>query len=319
MNLIDVTLRDGGHQVDFNWPNKFLSKYFPAISGVQQLDFVELGYWSQTEKSLNRFYNMTPNVLEELVELGLSSKASVMIDYHYCSHHMSSYRSDVFEQNVDLVRLCSRREDISEAVKFGRQLIDELGVKLSLNFFNITNYSKQEIEYCIEKGKEAGATFLYFADTHGALNLFKERNVYEEYANIINDNEMIAGLHLHDHSGKAYLNFCIGQEIGFGSFDCSLGGMGKGVGNLRMEHVVDPILNASIIDMLSEEQILRMQPLIPGLVTAALSATDYYAVWAEKLDIKPSDLIKLLLDKSPSERDIFDKHNLLGSERSSKN
>ena len=54
-------------------------------------------------------------------------------------------------------------------------------------------------------------------------------------------------------------------------------------------------------------------------MTAALSATDYYAVWAEKLDIKPSDLIKLLLDKSPSERDIFDKHNLLGSERSSIN
>jgi len=317
MNLIDVTLRDGGHQVDFNWPNKFLSKYFPAISGVQQLDFVELGYWSQTEKSLNRFYNMTPNVLEELVELGLSSKASVMIDYHYCSHHMSSYRSDVFEQNVDLVRLCSRREDISEAVKFGRRLTDELGVKLSLNFFNITNYGKHEIEYCIDRGNDAGAAFLYFADTHGALDLYRDRDVYAEYANIIIDNEMTAGLHLHDHSGKAFLNFCIGQEIGFGSFDCSLGGMGKGVGNLRMEHVVDPILNAPMLDMLYEEEILRMQPLIPGLVTAALSATDYYAVWAEKLDIKPSELMKLLMDKSPSERDIFDKRNLLGSEQSS--
>jgi len=310
MNIIDVTLRDGGHIVDFDWPDEFLEKYLRTVSKVKEIDYIELGYWSQTTKSDNRFYNMNASDLEAIADKGLNKPASIMIDYHYCKKNIESYKSDVFLKNVGLIRLCSRREDIVEAVKFGRQLIDELGVDLSLNFFNITNYSKSEIEYCIENGKEAGAKYLYFADTHGALNLHKEADIYREYAKMIKNNGMIPGLHLHDHSGKAYLNYCIGMDIGFGSFDCSLGGMGKGVGNLRMEHVVNTMENLDLLDLLNNEQLLRMPSLIPGLVTSALSATDYYAVMSEKLSIKPSELAKILAGCSSSERDIFDKNIL---------
>lgn len=307
MNLIDVTLRDGGHVVDFDWPSEFSKKYLKTISNVSEVNFIELGYWSQTVKSKNRFYNMQAKDLDVLGQMGLNKPASIMIDYHYCSHDINSYKSEAFDKHVQLIRLCSRREDIVEAVKFGRQLIDELGIKLSLNFFNITNYNSEEIRYCIENGKNAGATYLYFADTHGALDLHKNGKVYEDYARMIKQNGMIPGLHLHDHSGKAYLNYCIGKDLGFGSFDCSLGGMGKGVGNLKMEHVVNPLSNLELLDLLNEEQILRMPPLIPGLISSALSATDYYAVWSEKLDIKPSKLAEILSSKTPTERDIFNK------------
>jgi 4-hydroxy 2-oxovalerate aldolase len=313
MNLIDVTLRDGGHIVDFDWPDDFLEKYLAAVSKVDELNFIELGYWSQTAKSKNRFYNMNSANLEDICGKGLLKPASIMIDYHYCQKEMSAYRSEAFDKNVGLIRLCSRREDIEGAVKFGRELIDKLGVDLSLNFFNITNYSQEEVKYCIEHGKAAGAKYLYFADTHGALDLHKEAEVYGDYAKMVRDADMIPGLHLHDHSGKAYLNYCIGKDLEFGSFDCSLSGMGKGVGNLKMEHVVNPLENLSLLDLLSSEGLLRMPTLIPGLVTSALSATDYYAVWSEKLDIKPSELAAILRTKSSSERDIFNKELLIGS------
>lgn len=310
MNLIDVTLRDGGHQVDFNWPDSFLRRYLYNLSKVEEINYVELGYWSQTAKSNNRFYNMGFDDLEALVNMGLKKSASVMIDYHYCSQDLNSYRSEVFEKNVDLIRLCSRREDIKDAVKFGNKLVEKLGVSLSLNFFNITNYSTEEIEYCIENGKNAGATYLYFADTHGALDLHNSRDVYSKYATMIRDSGMVPGLHLHDHSGKAYLNYRIGQDIGFGSFDCSLGGMGKGVGNLKMEHVIDPLHNTDVLDLLMREDLLRMPALVPGIVTAKFSATDYYAVWAEKMSIPPSKLADLLSGLTSTERDIFDKSHL---------
>jgi len=315
MNFIDVTLRDGGHQVDFDWNEAFLSKYLPVVSSVKEVSYIELGYWLQTSKSLNRFYNMSPSDLEWLVDLGLKKPASVMIDYHYCSHDISDYKSEAFSSNVDLIRLCSRREDITEAVKFGRKLIDELGVKLSLNFFNITNYSSDEIRYCVENGKRAGATFLYFADTHGALNLNEDATIYAEYAKMINDSGIIAGLHLHDHSGKAYLNYCLGKKIGFSSFDFSLGGMGKGVGNLKMEHIVSTLDNLDLIDLLNNESLLRMPPLVSGLITAALSSTDYYATKCDELGIAPSQLARVLMDKTSSERDIFDASLLTGSKK----
>lgn len=315
MNLIDVTLRDGGHQTDFNWSDDFLGKYLPVVSKIEEVDYVELGYWSQTAKSRNRFYNMGPSDLEKFVSMGLTKPASIMLDYHYCSHDFADYISDAFISHVALVRLCSRREDIKEAVRFCRNLIDKVNVKLSLNFFNITNYSKEEIEYCIENGKDAGATFLYFADTHGALDLHRDGNIFSDYADMIKDNEMIPGLHLHDHSGKAYMNYRLGIDLGFQSFDCSVGGMGKGVGNLKMEHVINPLANLDLLDFLEEERLLRMPALIPGLVTSALSATDYYAVRAKNLGIKSSVLCNLLKAKSSSERDIFNESILAESQK----
>jgi 4-hydroxy 2-oxovalerate aldolase len=306
MKHIDVTLRDGGHQVGFNWSDEFLKSYLPLISSVKEVDYVELGYWSQTAKSNNRFYNMKSENLEQFVAMGLSKPASVMIDYHYCSHDISSYKSEVFKNSVGLVRLCSRREDIEAAVKFGRVLREELDVKLSLNFFNISNYSRDEIKYCIENASKAGAEFLYFADTHGALDLYSNSDIYRDFAKMIIDKGMIPGLHLHDHSGKAYINYRVGQDIGFQSFDFSLGGMGKGVGNLRLEHVINPLDNPLIVDLLEREECLKMPSLVPGLITAALSATDYYAVEAAKRNIKPSALANILSKQDSSSRDIFD-------------
>lgn len=305
-NHIDVTLRDGGHQVDFDWSDAFLQSYLPIISTVKEVDFVELGYWSQTAKSSNRFYNMKAEDLERFVELGLSKPASVMVDYHYCSHDISTYKSTIFDKSVGLVRLCSRREDIKGAVEFGKRLRDDLGVKLSLNFFNITNYSRKEIEYCIENGSKAGANFLYFADTHGALDLYRDSDIYREYAEMIVEGGMMPGLHLHDHSGKAFLNYRVGQDIGFKSFDFSLGGMGKGVGNLRLEHVVNPLDYPQIVDLLEHEDCLKMPNLFYGLITAALSATDYYALEASKKKMNPSDLAKILSAQTSTTRDVFD-------------
>ena len=48
---------------------------------------------------------------------------------------------------------------------------------------------------------------------------------------------MIPGLHLHDHSGKAYFKYHNLGNAGIGATDESLRGMSKGLGNLRLEHV----------------------------------------------------------------------------------
>ena len=56
--------------------------------------------------------------------------------------------------------------------------------------------------------------------------------------------------HLHDHSGKAYLNYRLLPMIGFGSTDVSLSGMGKGDGNLKLEYAVDPSENPLIFDLI---------------------------------------------------------------------
>jgi 4-hydroxy 2-oxovalerate aldolase len=306
VNLIDVTLRDGGHQVNFDWPEDFVRDYLSAVRGSREISYVELGYWGQTAKSKNRFYCLGKNDLRNFETSLTGGEASIMIDYHYCSHELQQYpRRDDFPF-VGLIRLCSRREDVGDAVKFGRELKAYTGLKLSLNFFNITNYSTSEIREAVNLGTDARADFIYFADTHGALDLSKEGKKYRDFADMILDSGITPGLHLHDHSGKALLNFTLGREMGFGSFDCSLGGMGKGAGNLKMEHVLPVGQSMEILNMLTTYSELLSMPELPhALVTAEFSATDYYALQAKDLGMSLADLSAVLSTMSPTQRDVF--------------
>ena len=54
LNIIDVTLRDGAHQVDFNWETKYAKNHINTIIKSKDINFIELGYWKQTSKSKNR-------------------------------------------------------------------------------------------------------------------------------------------------------------------------------------------------------------------------------------------------------------------------
>ena len=57
MKIIDVTLRDGGFTCDFDWPMKFAQEYYKLLSKLD-VNLVELGYWKQTAKSSNRFFDL---------------------------------------------------------------------------------------------------------------------------------------------------------------------------------------------------------------------------------------------------------------------
>ena len=57
------------------------------------------------------------------------------------------------------------------------------GSKLSMNFFNISNYSEKNLNACIQKAADIGADYIYFADTHGTLDLIKD---FEKYRNLSN-------------------------------------------------------------------------------------------------------------------------------------
>ncbi len=58
MNLIDVTLRDGGHQVKFDWSDNFVDSHITALINTPSINFIEMGYWKQTAKYNNKFYNL---------------------------------------------------------------------------------------------------------------------------------------------------------------------------------------------------------------------------------------------------------------------
>ena len=119
---------------------------------------------------------------------------------------------------------------------------------------------------------------------------------------------MIPGLHLHDHSGKAYFNYRNLENAGFEATDVSLGGLGKGLGNLKLEHVFDLREREQILDHLILDRDLFQMPSGPyAILTARESITDHYAVEAENKLFKPSEFSNKLSLIKGSNKDNYDK------------
>ena len=313
MKFIDVTLRDGGHQHGFNWPLEFIERYFKSINLFPEIEFVELGYWKQSGKFDGPFYSIEEQLLSSICKM-TKKKLSIMVDYHYCSHNVEDFPTNSKFNDLGLIRVCLRKEDIVDGCKFVNELKKYAKCKLSLNFFNITNYNEDDLVFACKTATEANADFMYFADTHGGLDLGANLEIFKRYTKLIKQKGMIPGLHLHDHSGKAYFNYRNLENAGFVSTDVSLGGLGKGLGNLRLEHVFDLRGRESILDHLIMDKDLFDMPSGPyGVLTARDSITDHYAVEAENLKLLPSQFASRLEGISGFSKDNYDR-NILSNE-----
>ncbi len=305
MEYIDVTLRDGGHQHGFNWPLEFVERYLESVNSFQEIEYVELGYWKQSGKFDGPFYSIEEKLLSSICKM-TKKKLSIMVDYHYCSHNIEDFPSNINFNELGLIRVCLRKEDIDEACRFVNELKKYAKCKLSINFFNITNYNEDDLAYACEVAADTNADFMYFADTHGGLDLGEKLEIFKRYTKLIKEIGMTPGLHLHDHSGKAYFNYRNLSNAGFEATDVSLGGLGKGLGNLRLEHVFDLRGRDHILDHLIVDKNLFKMPSGPyGVLTARDSITDHYAVEAERIGLTPSHFASRLEGIVGSSKDNY--------------
>jgi len=314
MNLIDVTLRDGGHQVKFDWSDNFVDSHITALINTPSINFIEMGYWKQTSKYSNKFYNLNENHLQDIAlrnNLNNFNKFCIMIDYHYSKHVLEEYPNKDF--GLGMVRLASKSEYISKSFQFAEKLKNRTESKISINFVNIANYDEKTLKGCVELASNSGVDFIYLADTHGSIDLEKEYTKYSDIASLIKSYNITPGFHLHDHSGKAYFNYRNLLKCGFSSTDVSLFGMGKGGGNLRLENVISVPENLKILDHLKKyNSVLRVSsnPYSYNIISSHLTMTDQYALKAMQLGIEISDFyskVKFLegLDKDNYSEEVL--------------
>lgn len=279
-NIIDVTLRDGGHATNFDWPIKMAQDYYELMCSISQVSFIEVGYWGQTAKSNNRFYNLNMEDVELITKKSGLGNVSVMIDYHYCSLNIDDYPAKDTQKEIGIIRVCARQEDISAALEFSEKLKAHTGLNVSFNIFNVTNYSPEELSCIAQEVSVSNLDFVYFADTHGCLDLdVQGESLFNEPLKILHSNNKKTGLHLHNHSGLAVYNFRQLQKYGFSFSDTSVRGMGKGSGNLALEHIgLNDENLVNLADFIQKnQQLLQMHPTPYELITARCNITDNYA------------------------------------------
>ena len=307
MNIIDVTLRDGGHIVKFDWPLDLAKRYYQRVSEIPDVSLIELGYWGQTSKSTNMFYNLDLEKVREITQNCRRANVSVMIDYHYCSKDLSTYPTSQ-QDEVAMIRVCSRKKDIDDALGFLDILKKSTGLQVSFNVFNVSNYSHEELTKVCKKIATYNVDYVYFADTHGCIDMQVHSPIFKDCIAILNEKGIKVGMHLHDHSGKAFYNYKLLEEVGFQSTDASTRGMGKGVGNLKLEHIISKEHLCPVLEIIKDyEDILTMRESPYGSITSKYSVTDYYGHNAELMGMPLQEFDLLCSTMTGTDKDVYNK------------
>lgn len=311
INLIDVTLRDGGFTCDFDWPLEFAKEYYNLMCDLD-VKFIELGYWQQTQKSKNKFYNLDQEMVEKVTGSRGKRNVSIMIDYHYCSKNLDLYPTKL-QNEISLIRLTARKDLIDDAILFAKKLKDTTGLAISFNIFNITNYTLLELQNTVDKILKSDFEFVYMADTHGHLDLNADIKYYENFFKKIKDLGIKTGFHLHDHTGKSFLNYTKCLESSYIDFcDTSIMSLGKGAGNLRLESVLkkDEMLRTSKFVYKYYNDFFKKTINPFYMVTGAYSITDNYANQALERGLSIDDFIEFCSNIEHVDRDNFNKRLL---------
>ena len=179
MNLVDVTLRDGGFTCDFDWPMHFAHEYYNLMSNLG-ISYIEMGYWKQTVKSKNKFFNLDLDTVKEVTGEQGKNNVSVMIDYSYCSKDLNEYPTDS-QNEIKMIRMTCRKDMIKEGFEFAVNLKKHTNLEIAFNLFNTTNYTDDELNSALDIVLDSDFDIIGFADTHGHLNLHRDIKRYEYF------------------------------------------------------------------------------------------------------------------------------------------
>jgi len=78
--------------------------------------------------------------------------------------------------------MTTRATDVSDSLGFAESLRKSTGSLVSVNFSNVSNISDSDLEEFSIAASAAGIDFVYFADSHGTLDLSKRG---ESFANAV--------------------------------------------------------------------------------------------------------------------------------------
>lgn len=241
LQVLDVTLRDGGCVNNFNFGQEYMDRILEAQeqSGVE---YIELGYIDEKNGSTEgRTQYINDQVIKQclLKEKKAGIKYVVMMDYGKFQAENLQFRS---ESGIDGIRLAFHKKNLKDIVEAGK-IIMKKGYEFFIQPMITLRYSDSELLDLIAlvNRELPNASGFYIVDSFGEMR----PNDMGRVLNLVDHNlisTMTLGFHSHNNLQMSYSN-----AVAFIQFptnrnrilDCSIMGMGKGAGNLNTELLLE--------------------------------------------------------------------------------
>jgi 4-hydroxy 2-oxovalerate aldolase len=253
--LIDVTLRDGGYVNGHAWSLRDAASIVEAVdaSGVS---FIEVGYLREREPDVRRPAASCPDDYLDCVWRAVTG-AGLVVMVHPKDVSLVRLR-ELRDRGVSMVRMIVPHSDpylVADYVGEAKRV----GLLVSTNLTRVSEHDAVALAKSARKCEEMGADIVYLADSNGSL--FPD-DVRAKISAVAASCEIPVGFHAHDNLRMAFINACTAVDAGATGIDASLGGIGKGGGNLRLELVVAHWIKTQL-------PTLRIDPLVRNAATLA--------------------------------------------------
>ncbi|MCD6047104.1 MAG: 4-hydroxy-2-oxovalerate aldolase [Gammaproteobacteria bacterium] len=230
VNLIDVTLRDGGYKNNFNYSYNDVERIINGLDG-SGVTHIEVGYRNGSFKPIPNIGitgTCPDHYLTFCRKLIQQAKLTVILHPKNLQLHELEVLKDL---GVDTLRICigpSYTDRDLSFISYAKQLQFEV----SANITRSSQYAAQQIGDLAGKLLEYGADIIYLADSNGGMT---PQQVRELFLEVSGRHTAKLGFHAHDNLFLAQANSIAALECGANFLDASLLGFGKGSGNLRTE------------------------------------------------------------------------------------
>jgi 4-hydroxy 2-oxovalerate aldolase len=229
VTLLDCTLRDGGY---VNGHDFSLAAGRDLVShlGRSGVDYVEIGYVRRGPGASARGLagHCPEPYIEALAEVRGTAGLAVM------AHPADLSLADLPRLRacgVGLVRIPLALERLAAALPYV-EAARACGLEVALNVIRISELERGRLLDALRAPARWGVTVLYLADSNGALAPSAVDALVEDAAAALG---VPLGFHAHDNLGLGLSNALTALGAGASWIDGTLGGIGKGAGNARLE------------------------------------------------------------------------------------
>jgi YrbI family 3-deoxy-D-manno-octulosonate 8-phosphate phosphatase len=241
VKLIDVTIRDGGFDNKWNWDIETVKKMLKCASETG-IEYFEIGYLANEnvlKEGDGHYRNVSFDIINKIVnEIKPKCKISVLFDaWRYDTKKLP----DSSKSNVDLIRVVTYMDNnkLLEAIEQCKK-VKKKGYTVSLNIMCASYFTKEILKNLKEKIIKNIEIFdyVYFADSYGSMEPKYIEYIFSYIKPIKNIKADIQiGFHIHNNGQIGMANMISSLDY-VDIIDASFYGMGRGMGNVRLEDVV---------------------------------------------------------------------------------
>jgi len=229
--ILDVTLRDGGYVNGWNFSTSDAIKIVSTLTkaGVPR---IEVGYYRPRLVSKGSEFPGPMCCCSEYLKAvsEVRSKSSLTVMVHLVDICEDDYKF-LADHGISFVRFVIPTQTIPP-IEAQINAAHKAGLGCSINLIRLSERSPEQVISCARRAEAMGADWLYTADSNGSMFPDQVSMIFQELAR---DIRIPLGFHAHDSLRLAFANSLAAVRMGSNMLDSSLGGMGKGAGNLVTE------------------------------------------------------------------------------------